>query len=644
MGCPTSCQEGAPLTPVSFRAGNLAFCLQAWRAITSDPIVLDWVQGVRLSFSSPPCQSSPPRHSFSSSSPEQLEDAARTIAQLQRWNAIRPCSPLPEQFVSPFFLVPKPGKVSRFILNTKGLNSFMVTEHFKMEDLRTAANLLSPGDFLIKIDLHNAYYSVPIHPDSSRFLRFTFQDTLFEFCCMPNGLNIAPRLFTKLLRPVFASLRQQGWRSVTYLDDCLVFGASPQDCSANARETIRLLQSLGFFINPDKTDLTPRKSAEFLGIRLNSVDMRLELPEDKQAECLLGINQLSRGSSVSIRAWASLIGLLNFCCVAVAYGRVHLKALEEDRNLALSFHSGNYDARFSISLLARADLQWWEKHIPMAFNPIRTLQYSKIIFTDASLTGWGARCGDQVTKGAWTAEERSLHINVLELRAARLALQSWCRPDRHLKVLLRMDNTTAIAYINKMGGVHNRLLADEARRFWLFCEEHRLWVVASYIASAENFDADRESRSVSVDTEWELGAEATSVVFRQLGQPTIDLFASRTNSKCPLYFSWLPDPGALLVDAFTTHWGELGLFWAFPPFFLILKTLRKIQTDRATGIVIVPRWPSQPCSPLYHHLRTSPVVRLPASTNLLLSPCRTIVHPMADSLELIAAIISGRPS
>jgi len=64
-----------------------------------------------------------------------------------------------------------------------------------MEDGRTAANLLTAGDFMIKVDLEKAYYSVPLHSSSTKFFRFSVQGQCYEFL-LPNGLNLAPRIFT----------------------------------------------------------------------------------------------------------------------------------------------------------------------------------------------------------------------------------------------------------------------------------------------------------------------------------------------------------------------------------------------------------------------------------------------------------------
>ena len=45
--------------------------------------------------------------------------------------------------------------------------------------------------------------------------------------------------------------------------------------------------------------------------------------------------------------------------------------------------------------------------------------------TDASKKGWGAFCQGIPTGGEWTSEEKENHINILELKAVKLALMSF---------------------------------------------------------------------------------------------------------------------------------------------------------------------------------------------------------------------------
>ena len=72
----------------------------------------------------------------------------------------------------------------------------------------------------------------------------------------------------------------------------------------------------------------------------------------------------------------------------------------------------------------------------------------------------------------------------------------------------------------------------------------------------------------------------------------MDLFASALNHHVPTYISWLPNPNAYAVNAFTVSWADLQ-FYAIPPFSLIPPVLAKIVTDHATGLLIIPQWTTQ---------------------------------------------------
>ncbi|KYQ53526.1 hypothetical protein ALC60_00052, partial [Trachymyrmex zeteki] len=119
-------------------------------------------------------------------------------------------------------------------------------------------------------------------------------------------------------------------------------------------------------------------------------------------------------------------------------------------------------------------------------------------------------------------------------------------------------------------------------------------------------------------------------------------FASLNNNKCDAYVSWFPDPGSIAIDAFTLSWSSLN-FYAFPPFILLPRVLRKIVDDEATGTVIVPWWPLQPWFPLFRRLLRSEPLILSLDLSLLSSPFRN-QHPAWRTLSLAAAKLSGRPS
>ncbi|XP_070530006.1 uncharacterized protein [Cardiocondyla obscurior] len=127
---------------------------------------------------------------------------------------------------------------------------------------------------------------------------------------------------------------------------------------------------------------------------------------------------------------------------------------------------------------------------------------------------------------------------------------------RDCNILLRIDNITALAYINKFGSVQYPYLSDISRQIWQWCEERNIFIFASYIASVENIIADAESRVTDPDTEWSLSHSAFQQINKNFGPFDVDIFASLLNAKCDVYISWFPDPGSFSVDAFTLSWSN----------------------------------------------------------------------------------------
>ena len=79
---------------------------------------------------------------------------------------------LRSQTVSPIFTVPKPDGGIRLILNLKELNTYVKYFHFKMETIKTVLQNITEGCFLTSFDLKDAYFSVKIHEDYQKYLKF----------------------------------------------------------------------------------------------------------------------------------------------------------------------------------------------------------------------------------------------------------------------------------------------------------------------------------------------------------------------------------------------------------------------------------------------------------------------------------------
>ena len=73
-----------------------------------------------------------------------------------------PLGELHQGFVNSVFLVPKKGGGQRPVVNLRPLNQFIPYEHFKIEGIHMLRDLLRKGDFMVKIELKDAYFTVPV--------------------------------------------------------------------------------------------------------------------------------------------------------------------------------------------------------------------------------------------------------------------------------------------------------------------------------------------------------------------------------------------------------------------------------------------------------------------------------------------------
>ena len=113
------------------------------------------------------------------------------------------------------------------------------------------------------------------------------------------------------------------------------------------------------------------------------------------------------------------------------------------------------------------------------------------------------------------------------------------------------------------------------RQIWDWCIPRNIWLSISHIPGEINVIADRASRVFDDSTEWKLAlnVHVFNRVVNILGTPTIDMFASRLNYQLTPCVSWLPDPQAMAIDAFTLDWTNHFLY-VFPPFSILPQFCR----------------------------------------------------------------------
>ena len=245
--------------------------------------------------------------------------------------------------------------------------------------------------------------------------------------------------------------------------------------------------------------------------------------------------------------------------------------------------------------------------------------------------------------GAWAGTEIDIHINVKEMIAIYYALRSFLSHVTGLHVPVLCDNTTAVSVVNNMGTTRSRECNRVAQQIWKFCQQHNIWVTCAHIPGVENFEADFESRKQYKQAEWMLNREHFIYAVAHFNfTPELDCFASRINCQHKVYASFLPDPYATFIDAFSINWGLYNCY-IFPPFSLIPRVLQKLRVDQATALCVFPHWPTQTWWPLMERMfRMDPLFMEPAPYNLVLPNQPEELHPLHHKMKIVICLLSGK--
>ena len=126
------------------------------------------------------------------------------------------------------------------MVNLRFLNKFILYQNFKMEGFFCLRELLQEEDYICKLDMKDAYFSVSLHQSSRNYVRFSFSGNLYDLLCLCFTLRPAPRIFKKLLKMLMPLLREINVSIIIYLDDMLIMGQTMRE-TLMSRKTVTFL-------------------------------------------------------------------------------------------------------------------------------------------------------------------------------------------------------------------------------------------------------------------------------------------------------------------------------------------------------------------------------------------------------------------
>ena len=490
-----------PIQVESCFAGRMKHFLKNMELLTNDKNILQIGNGGEIPLLSKPHQNENPKQIKTNAQNSCI--VQQEVPSMLEEGAINTAIPKTDQVLSNIFLRPMPGGEIRPIKNLRETTKFIPLVHFKMESLKDLKNIRKVNDLMCKIDLKDAYFTVTLSKHSRKYVRFQWDGMIYEFMCLAFGLGPARPIFTKLMKVPVAILRRLDIRLIIYLGDILLMGDSLEAIEMARDKTLFLMEQLGFMINLKKSVLEPSHCIEFLGMKIDSKSMTIHLPSHKTTALMSLCEQTMISKQITLRDLSKMIGKLRSTAPAITPASLKIPTTmiyknPENKNVIRDSRNPRSKLHFGTKMVDR-------KHKldrgETTFNPITRIsnilgcsQIRRLRATSAGLS----------TVGMWTAKERVLHINTLELMAAKFAIKT--------KESVISAHTDRQHHCTGLFSEKSKTLTKISKEIWQYILQRKIALTAEWIPSKENFQADRESRNAKDPSEWIL----YSIIFRKI--------------------------------------------------------------------------------------------------------------------------------
>ena len=167
-----------------------------------------------------------------------------------------------------------------------------------------------------------AYFHIPIHSQSRKYMRFHLQGRSYQFKALPFGLSTAPMEFTVVAKEVKIVAFQKGIRIHQYLDDWLVRASTHHTCLQHTQTLVTLCQELGGLVNKEKSELVPKQVFNFVGYQFDLKEGKVRPTEERWQALTHKIRSILSDPLCPVRQFMSLIGLLTATGKQVHLGRL----------------------------------------------------------------------------------------------------------------------------------------------------------------------------------------------------------------------------------------------------------------------------------------------------------------------------------
>jgi hypothetical protein len=206
-------------------------------------------------------------------------------------------------FESTVFVAPKKDGRFRLCTDYRALNEFQAKTPFKMDTLQSVADCIQKDDFGMLVDLTDCYLTMGLHPSQRKYCRFRHPITgrRMQWKTVSFGMSEAPRICTKLLRPLIGLLKRLGVRCVLYIDDLLMHHQNKTTLAQGMADAMHLLQNqVGLNLKTSKCSFRPSREFTCLGFVWNTATMQCSVPRARLWEAQRTARRLLKGGSTPL--------------------------------------------------------------------------------------------------------------------------------------------------------------------------------------------------------------------------------------------------------------------------------------------------------------------------------------------------------
>lgn len=519
----------------------------------------------------------------------------------------------------------KPSGAIRMLVDPSlpGVNEAMVELPCTLPTTEQIFKLVKPTSVLGKRDLLNGFFHVTLDPDARRFMGYTHpvNGGLYRWIVLPQGTKQSPAIFCAVSDAACRIFNKRFSREsiaaivVVYVDDYIIVADTHRDMQQAFAVMDEEAELLGMQWNPKK-DVgrdTPVTQLEVLGIMIDAPNQTLQLPTDKRSRYLQEVQTFlstyRHKQQAPVKAVESLVGKLLFACRVCRWGYLFTQEILDQVYPGL--RQPGESCKASQVLLTDGlwfELSFWESTLQTTSNPwlgirkhmvgtkevdIDPSRFDLEVYTDASKAhGVGGVLGHEVLSRKWDRDVTDEHIGALELEALAKCLQHWREDLAQQKVIARMDNTQAVAAINK-GASRKPALRQTLLQIAKLGLEYGFEVKAVYIKGELNpADAPSRGKQATTRQDW------TFMHFEEFNSPAAEVDC------CAAVSGYNVQPGCSTwysaVDPVQTHVRDIAgkVLWANIPFAELDPILDaivaawRLDPINTVATVVVPEWPT----------------------------------------------------